>query len=197
MHELENCNLALIAIGTNLAGHLDSPNAQIHAAIRHISKSGQEVISTSRFFRTPCFPAGAGPDFVNAAIACRTGLDAAALLELLHEVERRQGRSRSARWEARVIDLDLLAMGDAVLPDPATFQAWSDLSLDAQMRMAPPELVLPHPRLHERAFVLVPLNDIAPDWRHPVLGRTVAEMCAALPPALRAEIWPLPEQMLP
>lgn len=145
----------------------------------------------SRFFRTPCFPEGAGPDFVNAALVCRTSLAPTAFLALLHEVERSIGRTRNARWEARILDLDLLAMGDLVLPDRREYQRWSDLPLDALMQVSPPELILPHPRLHERAFVLVPLADIAPDWRHPVLGRTVAEMCAALPEADRAAITPI------
>ncbi len=195
MSRVENCNLALIAIGANLAGHLDSPYAQLHAAISDISKSGQEVVAVSRFFRTPCFPAGAGPDFVNAALSLRTKMEAGDLLRLLHGIERARGRSRSERWEARVIDLDLLAMGDLVLPDQATYLAWSDLPLEDQKRSAPDDLILPHPRLHERAFVLVPLQDIAPDWRHPVRGETVAEMCASLPEATRAEIWPLPAPM--
>ena len=81
--------------------------------------------------------------------------------------------------------------GDLVLPDAATQARWRDLPLAEQMRRAPETLVLPHPRLHERAFVLVPLLDIAPQWRHPLLGRSVAEMVAALPRAERDAVVPL------
>ncbi len=187
----EKFNLGLVAIGGNLAGHLDSPFAQVHAAIEQISQAGLEVNKRSRLFRTPCFPAGAGPDFVNAAVAIVTPLGAAEVLAVLHGIERAAGRERRARWGPRVIDLDLLALGDLVLPDRATFRAWAGLSPEERMTRSPDEIILPHPRLHERGFVLVPLNDIAPDWRHPVLGHSVAEMCAALPAEDIAAIEPL------
>jgi 2-amino-4-hydroxy-6-hydroxymethyldihydropteridine diphosphokinase len=83
---------------------------------------------------------------------------------------------RSERWTPRTLDLDLLAVGDTVVA-----------AADSEGR-----LVLPHPRLHERAFVLAPLADIAPAWRHPVLGRDAAALLAALPPAARSEVHPLP-----
>ena len=101
------------------------------------------------------------------------------------------GRVRTQRWGQRVIDLDLLAAGDRVLPDPATQRHWMDLPEDQQRRLAPDTLILPHPRLHQRAFVLVPLADVAPDWVHPVLGQSVAQMRDALDPAEVAQIRPL------
>ena len=103
-------------------------------------------------------------------------------------IEARFGRQRITRWGARTLDIDLLAMGDAVLPDLAEQSRWRTLPPEDQARIAPDRLILPHPRLQDRAFVLVPLADVAADWRHPVLGLSVAEMLAALPASARAEI---------
>lgn len=145
----------------------------------------------SRFYRTPAFPAGSGPDFVNAAFSIDWPGTPDALLALLHEVEAEAGRTRTHRWEARVLDLDLVAFGDCVRPDAATQTEWRNLPLDQAATRAPDRLILPHPRLQERGFVLVPMADIAPEWRHPLTGKTVTEMLAALPPADLGEIRPI------
>lgn len=145
----------------------------------------------SRFFRTPAWPPGSGPDFVNAAVLVRTRLSPADLLAALHAIEAAAGRRRDLRWGPRTLDLDLLFHGLRILPDAATQARWCDLPADRQAQDAPETLVLPHPRLQDRPFVLVPLAEIAPGWRHPVTGRSVAEMVAALDPADVAAVRPL------
>lgn len=172
---------SVVALGGNLPLGKASPRETLVRAVAALADSGLEVRAVSRFFATPCFPSGAGPDYVNAAVRIGTGSAAPEVLEILHRVEARFGREREQRWGMRTLDLDLVCMGDAVLPDAATQTAWRGLSAEEQRRRAPDRLVLPHPRLQDRAFVLVPMCDVAPDWRHPLLGLTAAEMCAALP----------------
>lgn len=156
-----------------------------------LQSMGIESLSVSRLYRTPCFPAGTGSDFVNAAATVTCTLSPNELLTLLHLVESRLGRVRDTRWGARTLDIDLIAMGDWVFPDPETFQQWYDLPPIRQAEIAPDQLILPHPRMHQRAFVLIPLADVAPDWRHPVLGLTVAEMVLRLPETDRDAVKPL------
>lgn len=95
---------------------------------------------------------------------------------------------RVHRWGARTLDLDLIAVGGKVLPDAQTHKYWRDMPLDQQKTKTPNTLILPHPRLAERAFVLVPMLEVAPDWCHPVTGASVRQMSDALPDALRREV---------
>ncbi len=183
--------LAAVAIGGNRRSPEGDSAATLVAALRAISQEIGVIVSVSRFFRTPAHPRGSGPDFVNAAVLIATGLAAPALLAALHGIETRFGRERSVRWGARTLDLDLLALGDAVLPDSATEARWRTLPPARQREETPDRLILPHPRLQDRAFVLIPLAEIAPDWCHPVTGRSVAEMVEALPEAEKAAICPI------
>lgn len=181
----------LVALGSNAQHDSMVPSEILPQSLCLLDGRGLRVRSASRLFSTPCFPAGAGPDYVNAAAVLETDLAPGAVLEILHAVEAGFGRERFERWASRPLDLDLLADGDAVLPDRATYDRWRALPPERQRSEAPEGLVLPHPRMHERGFVLVPLADVAPDWRHPVLNRTAAELRDALPAAETARIVPL------
>ncbi len=134
----------------------------------------------SRWYATPAFPVGSGPDFINAAIALQNDAPPIEVLSHLHRIERMFGRERTLRWGPRTLDLDLIAADDMILPDLTTWRHWHDLPADRQSADTPEQLILPHPRLQDRAFVLVPLMDIAPDWVHPALRRSIAEMHADL-----------------
>ncbi|WPY93816.1 2-amino-4-hydroxy-6-hydroxymethyldihydropteridine diphosphokinase [Limimaricola variabilis] len=182
--------LALIALGANAEGPQGAPAAGLRAAMAEIARLGRAA-RCSRLWRSPAFPAGIGPDFVNAAMALDTDLDAAELLAQLHAIEARFGRVRQDRWGPRSLDLDLLALDEAVRPDLAGWARWRDLAPAEQARETPQELILPHPRLQDRGFVLLPLAEVAPDWRHPVTGLSVTSMRDALPPAAVEGLAPL------
>ena len=147
----------LIAMGSNLgdrAGFLLAGLARLGALEGFSPGRLSPVYETE-----PVGPAGQGP-YLNAVLEGESALAPRALLEALLAIERELGRVRDRRWGPRTLDLDLLDYGGRVLREPS--------------------LELPHPRLHERAFVLVPLADLQPDWRHPALGRSARELLANL-----------------
>jgi 2-amino-4-hydroxy-6-hydroxymethyldihydropteridine diphosphokinase len=183
----------LVAFGANLPFENGSPAQTLSRALDALAEEGLILLGLSRFFATPCFPAGAGPDYVNAAAALKTEGedDFTSILARLHAVEARFGRKRLQRWGMRTLDIDLLAVGDSVLPDAETQDRWRLMPAEAQGRVTPDRLILPHPRIQDRAFVLVPLADVAPDWVHPRTGLSVREMLAALPAKDREAVTPL------
>ncbi|MCV3271562.1 2-amino-4-hydroxy-6-hydroxymethyldihydropteridine diphosphokinase [Roseobacter sp. WL0113] len=180
--------IALVAVGSNRASGEGLPEKVVKMAIAAVVERLGVIRAESRLFRTPAFPPGNGPDYVNAALSVETALPPVAILEALHMVEAQMGRTRVKRWDARTLDLDLIGVGDILLPDAATQARWRALPLEDQLQTVPDELILPHPRLQERAFVLVPLADVAPDWVHPALDKTVVEMLDQLPAALKREV---------
>ena len=180
---------ALVALGSNLPSERGSPAEAVAAALEALGALGR-VEMASRLWRSPAWPPG-GPPYVNAAARVGTKLQPEEALGRLHEIEATFGRTREGRWVARTLDLDLLAWDGEVRPDAATQGAWRALDPERQGREAPAALVLPHPRMQDRGFVLRPLAEVAPDWRHPLIGRTVREMLADLPPAMLDGVEPL------
>ncbi|WP_224816962.1 2-amino-4-hydroxy-6-hydroxymethyldihydropteridine diphosphokinase [Hasllibacter sp. MH4015] len=182
----------MIALGANLPSGGKPPEMSVPMAMARLAELVGGEVSMSRLYHTPAFPPGSGPEFVNAAMRIAWHGGAGELLALLHRIEEEFGRTRAHRWEARVMDLDLIGLDDAILPDAATRANWANLPPERAAQVVPDQLILPHPRLSERAFVLVPLADVAPDWIDPATGHSVTEMLAKFPAEDLAEIYPVP-----
>ena len=172
----------LVAMGANQAGNVTDLTATIQSSLTALDQHySLTICQVSRMYVTKAFPIGSGPDFVNAAAILESDLPSIQILQILHKVEQTFGRQRMVRWGPRALDLDLLGRANEILPDRATVLSWMNASLVDGVISAPDQLILPHPRLHERAFVLVPAHDVAPDWMHPILGQSVSEMLKTLP----------------
>lgn len=154
-----------IALGANLpSAEYGAPRATLEAALSLLAHEGIAILRRSSWWQSGPQPASAQPDFINGVIEVETALSARDLLETLHRVESAVGRVRQQRWEARVLDLDLI-------------------DYRGQCRLGEGRgPALPHPRAAERLFVLLPLQEIAPEWRHPVSDRGLTELIAAAHP---------------
>ena len=154
----------LIALGANLPHPLyGSPRFTLEAALAALPGQGVAILARSNWYESAPVPASDQPWFLNGVALCQPSEGPADTLRALHRVEAAFGRARAELNAPRMLDLDLLAWGSLVNRGPE-----------------PP--LLPHPRLHERAFVLLPLAEILPHWRHPVSGLGVGALVAALPP---------------
>ena len=185
-------HLTLICFGSNEISVLGDARETVQKAMSLVADLGSAAPKSSALYRTPAFPAGTGPDYVNAAMAITTAMPPQDILDRLHAIEAKAGRVRQNRWGQRTLDLDLIGVADQVSPDAATQTRWRDLPPEDQIRSAPKQLILPHPRLQDRSFVLVPLADVAPDWVHPLLGLSVRDMLAARPVTERETVVRLP-----
>ncbi|WP_380054745.1 2-amino-4-hydroxy-6-hydroxymethyldihydropteridine diphosphokinase [Falsihalocynthiibacter sp. SS001] len=188
-HKVET--IGLISMGSNVTLDGCRPIDRLRSALKDVASHGIVIRKASQFYHAPFFPANQGADFVNVAAVIEADLAAGEVLERLHHIETMHNRIRGKRWADRTLDIDLLAWGDAVAPDEKGYSHWRNLPLERQMTDTPTELILPHPRLQDRAFVLVPLNEIIPAWCHPVTGESVQEMLDALPKSDKIEIKPL------
>ncbi len=177
-----------VAFGSNIPSKFGDSLETLNCAISDLQTLNFKLIECSNFYETEPIPKGSGQNFINCCAIFETQLSAFDILEHLHNIEMRYGRTRDKRWGARIIDLDLIYFDQLIYPEKHTLQKWIDLSPDEQIKCWPIEMILPHPRLQDRAFVLIPLRDINKDWRHPLLGISVVDMLALLEPNLLNEI---------
>jgi 2-amino-4-hydroxy-6-hydroxymethyldihydropteridine diphosphokinase len=149
---------AVVEVLLGLGGNLGDPAATIAAALTRLDRGGVRILRRSGFYRTAPWGVADQPDFVNLCAAAETALSPQAPLALIHSIEADLGRERRERWGPRPIDIDILTYGDTAMDEPG--------------------LTIPHPRLTERAFVLVPLAEIAPD--RVIAGTRVGDALARL-----------------
>ena len=193
MNALKTC---LVSLGSNLPFRGRDKTDTIKFALNTIFSESDEPVKASGLYRTPAWPPGSGPEFINAVAMIRTRKSPEDCIRWLLTIEKRLGRhrepdGRNTRWLPRVIDLDLLDVNGEVLPDLETWRQWRDLPISRQRTDTPKRLILPHPRIEDRAFVVVPLCDVAPDWRHPVSGIPAKTMRESFTEEVLAEIRPL------
>jgi 2-amino-4-hydroxy-6-hydroxymethyldihydropteridine diphosphokinase len=148
----------ILAVGGNLAGDYPSLEALLEAALSAFLRAGLHVVRRSGWWRSAAWPDPGAPAYLNGVAIVETKLSPRALLAQVLALEAAFGRSRTEPNAPRTLDIDLIAYGRSVFDEPG--------------------LTLPHPRAHERLFVMAPLAEIAPGWVHPVLGRTAAELAA-------------------
>lgn len=155
-------NMKIVALGANLPSRFGTPSQTLYAALKAMAERGVWPVQISRVWKTAPVPFDeTQPWYHNAVAAVETSQSPQELLKTLLAIEEEFGRVRTVKNAPRLIDLDLIAYDDVVLNDP--------------------DLILPHPRMDGRAFVLLPMSDIVDDWIHPVRGKTLQAMVAALP----------------
>jgi 2-amino-4-hydroxy-6-hydroxymethyldihydropteridine diphosphokinase len=152
--------MILISLGSNVTGPWGPPRSTIEKALRYLNSHGCRLIKASSLFETTPFGKTDQRDFINAVARVETELTPEALLERLHHLETLAGRIRGERWGPRQLDLDIIDYHGTVRERP------------------PP--VLPHPGVPLRPFVLAPIAEIAPRWRHPILRKTAGQLLEQL-----------------
>lgn len=162
--------MIVIALGANLSSSAGPPQSTLRIGLNCLSENGVKPVSVSRLFRTPAWPDPGDPPFVNAVAAVETALPPEALMRELLRVEDSFGRIRTVPNAPRTLDLDLIDYHGMVMTGA---------------------LSLPHPRVSSRAFVLIPLADVDPDWHHPVTGRSLSDLIRALPAGERQAVVPI------
>lgn len=168
-------NALLLAFGSNMPGLWGRPCATLSRACRELARSGVEIVRCSSLYVTKPVGGGRQPRYLNAVVLAKSSLAPAEMLRLVKQLERSAGRKQRERMGARPLDIDILDYGGRRVGRPAAVRRQG-------------QLILPHPGLQDRAFVLRPLLDVDPHWRHPVLRQSAKALLARLGSAARAGV---------
>jgi 2-amino-4-hydroxy-6-hydroxymethyldihydropteridine diphosphokinase len=163
--------MIIISLGSNVTSRWGNPASTILHAFRHLESEGVAVLRRSALYITTPLGQAEQPNFVNAAALVSTSKPPTALLLLMKEIEAKAGRRPSRRWGPRALDLDIIDYKARIIR-PAQNGVFSPKNKS--------DLILPHPEAHRRAFVLQPIEEIAPRWHHPVFGQTAAYFLSRL-----------------
>lgn len=164
--------MIIISLGSNVTGRWGDSDTTILEGLRQLERFGINVLRQSRLYRTTPYGPVHQPDFTNAAVAVGTSIPAIALLSLLKKIEAKAGRRSSTHWGPRALDLDIIDYNSQILN-------WPKRDLQ-HFKCKHLRLTLPHPGIQTRPFVLQPILDIAPYWRHPVYGLNAAQLLKRL-----------------
>ena len=165
-----------IAIGSNLETQNLSRLEVINNALGYFPQFNIFLIKVSSFWESRSYPDITQPNFINAVSEVHSDLNPYEILHELKTIEKKMGRKNNTRWGSRVLDLDIISAGSIILPNNFVFNKWLTMPLQKQIKNQPNELILPHPRIQDRLFVLNPLNEVAPHWTHPVFNKTPLEL---------------------
>jgi 2-amino-4-hydroxy-6-hydroxymethyldihydropteridine diphosphokinase len=165
----------LLGLGSNLAGAWGKSPAILVRTIHELTAAGLRILACSSLYATSPVGVGRQPTYINAVVIAKTPVGPAELLRTLKRIERRAGRRLGRHWGPRQLDIDILDFAGRQIGHPC-----------GQRR--PGQLLLPHPEMHRRAFVLVPLSEISPSWRHPRSGLSAATLLSRLPARDRAGV---------
>ena len=176
-------NNYVVVLGSNLPSEFGNSAETLKKCAGEIKSSpAVDSLFESNWYISSSFLDKREPRYVNVGIRFSTNLEPIELLNFTSGLENKYGRKRQRRWDPRTCDIDILLCDQLILPNKLSFVKWLKLDLSDQMKLIPNELILPHPRLQERAFFLNPLNDLQPDWIHPFLKIKAKEMLDSLPP---------------
>ena len=165
-----------IALGSNLETENMNRLEILNKALEYFPMFSISLVKVSSFWESKSYPNKNQPNFINAVSEVQSILNPHQTLCSLKKIEIILGRKVNSRWGSRVLDLDILAAGSLILPNLRIFNRWLKMPLQHQIQNQPNQLILPHPRIQDRLFVLKPLSEIDPSWIHPVLNKKPYEL---------------------
>jgi len=180
-----------LAVGSNLQYDNKTSLAIVRMVYDILNEHEINVIAKSSFWHSSAYPNKLDPPFINSVVEVSTKKEPLELLIILKEIETFLGRKTTSRWSSRTCDIDIISIGQETIPNLRTALLWMNNEEAKKGISTPDQLIIPHPRMHERSFVLGPLNEISQTWMHPVLQKTSKELWESLSDHDKIESYPL------